>query len=327
MTTVRARAKHARHPHDDAPDTSEEFRRIAELPDGPEREALRQQVVKAWMPMAGRLARNFRNRGESLEDLEQVAALGLVKAVSRYDPARGCAFESFAVPTIVGEVKRHFRDHMWGLHVPRRVQELRNRVRSSTRQLSHRLDGRTPSVAEIAEHSGLTEDEVRTGMEALESYSTLSLDAELPGADDGYALIDTLSTAEPGFDLVVDRESLKPRLRRLPERERKLLYLRFFCGMTQSRIAEQLGISQMHVSRLLSRTCDRLSAEVDGEREPAHEPRRTAGAGRASGRQPARSTPARRSARRRTTGKAGDGAARCRKGAHRGQQQARRQAA
>ncbi|MBN3931571.1 SigB/SigF/SigG family RNA polymerase sigma factor [Streptomyces verrucosisporus] len=267
MTPVRARAKHARHPHDDAPDTTAEFQRIAELPDGPEREELRQRVVRAWMPMAERLARHFRNRGESLEDLEQVAALGLVKAVTRYDPARGSAFESFAVPTIVGEIKRHFRDHMWGLHVPRRVQELRNRVRASSRQLSHSLDGRTPGVKEIAEHSGLTEEEVRIGSEALESYSTLSLDAELPGADDGYALVDTLGSAEPGFDLVVYRESLKPRLRNLPERERKILYLRFFCDMTQSRIAEQLGISQMHVSRLISRTCNRLHAEVEADLE------------------------------------------------------------
>ncbi|MEE1941919.1 SigB/SigF/SigG family RNA polymerase sigma factor [Streptomyces sp. TRM 70361] len=277
MTPVRARAKHARHPHDDAPDTTAEFRRIAELPDGPERDELRQRVVRAWMPMAERLARHFRNRGESLEDLEQVAALGLVKAVTRYDPARGSAFESFAVPTIVGEIKRHFRDHMWGLHVPRRVQELRNRVRASSRQLSHSLDGRTPGVKEIAEHSGLTEEEVRIGSEALESYSTLSLDAELPGADDGYALVDTLGSAEPGFDLVVYRESLKPRLRNLPERERRILYLRFFCDMTQSRIAEQLGISQMHVSRLISRTCHRLQAEVEADQEQREQERVYAG--------------------------------------------------
>ena len=265
MTTVRPRAQHARHPHDDAPDTTGEFRRIVSLPDGPEKEALRQSVVRAWMPMAERLARHFRNRGESLEDLQQVAALGLVKAVTRYDPDRGSAFESFAVPTIVGEIKRHFRDHMWGLHVPRRVQELRNRVRVSVRELSTSLDGGSPSVARIAEHCGLPEEDVLVGMEALESYSTLSLDAELPGADDGYALVDTLGSAEPGFDRVVYREAVKPRLRKLPERERHILYLRFFCDMTQSRIADQLGISQMHVSRLISRTCDRIHQEVDAD--------------------------------------------------------------
>lgn len=260
------RTKRSKHPHDDAPDTSAEFRRIAELPDGPQKDELRRSVVRAWMPMAGRLARHFRNRGEALEDLEQVAALGLVKAVARYDISRGCAFESFAVPTIVGETKRHFRDHMWGLHVPRRVQELRNRVRIGQRELSHTLDGRSPSVQRIAEHTGLSEEDVLLGMEALESYSTLSLDAQLPGADDGYSLADTLGDAEPGYDRIVYREAVKPRLERLPERERRILYMRFFCDMTQSRIAEQLGISQMHVSRLISRTCSRIHREVEADR-------------------------------------------------------------
>lgn len=261
--TVPTRAAHARHPHDDAPDTSAEFQRIAALPEGPEKEDLRQSVVRSWMPMADRLARNFRNRGEGLEDLQQVAALGLVKAVGRYDPERGNAFESFAVPTITGEIKRHFRDHMWGLHVPRRVQELRNKVRVSVRALSLVPDDPSPSVARIAEHSGLTEEDVLVGMEALESYSTLSLEAELPGADDGYSLSDTLGSAEPAFDQVLFREAVKPRLRRLPEREQRILYLRFFCDMTQGDIARQLGISQMHVSRLLSRTCHRIHDEVE----------------------------------------------------------------
>ncbi|MGK5532983.1 SigB/SigF/SigG family RNA polymerase sigma factor [Streptomyces sp. URMC 129] len=262
-------ARRRRHPHDDAPDTSRQFERIAELPPCPEREQLRRDVICAWIPMADRLARTFRDRGEALEDLEQVAALGLVKAVHRYDPSRGRPFESYAVPTIVGEVKRHFRDHMWGLHVPRRTQELRNRVRAASRQLTYRLDDRGPSVEQIAQHSGLTEDEVRTGLEALESFSTLSLNAELPGADGDYSLMDTLGTHEPGFDRVVDRESVKSPLRALPERERQILYLRFFHGMTQSRIARQLGISQMHVSRLLSRACERIRAEVEGEGEGA----------------------------------------------------------
>ncbi|WP_432093640.1 RNA polymerase sigma factor SigF [Streptomyces sp. bgisy100] len=267
MTTAQISAKRpsTKHPHDDAPDTTAEFEELAHLPDGPERDALCQEVVRAWIPMAERLARQFRNRGESLEDLEQVAALGLVKAVRRYDPERGTAFESYAVPTVVGEVKRHFRDHMWGLHVPRRVQELRNRVRTAHRELSHSLDGRGPDVREIAEHTGLTEQEVKLGMEALESYTPLSLDAELPGSEDGYALVDTLGDQEPGYDLIVDREALKPKLSKLPERERQILYMRFFCDMTQSRIAEQLGISQMHVSRLISRTCTALCDQVMAE--------------------------------------------------------------
>ncbi|MEV0263544.1 SigB/SigF/SigG family RNA polymerase sigma factor [Streptomyces sp. NPDC050617] len=262
MATAITVRTHRRHPHDDAPDTMDDFRRIVAMPDGPEKEELQQRVVRAWIPMAERLARQFRNRGESVEDLRQVALLGLVKAVKRYDPDRGTAFESFAVPTIVGEVKRHFRDHMWGLHVPRRVQNLRNRVRAASHELTRSLDGRGPSVAALANHTGLTEEEVLVGLEAMESFTTLSLDAELPGAEDGYSLADTLRSPEHGFDLVVDRESLKPKLRALPERERDILYMRFFCDMTQSRIADQLGISQMHVSRLISRTCNRLRRQV-----------------------------------------------------------------
>lgn len=271
MTAIRSRAPSARHPHDDAPDTSAAFERLANLPDGPEKDELRQEVVRAWLPMAHRLAGRFRNRGEALEDLQQVAALGLFKAVSRYDSRRGSAFESFAVPTIVGELKRHFRDHMWDLHVPRRVQELRNRVRNSNRELGLTLGG-SPTVAQLAEHSGLSEEDVLVGLEALESYSALSLDAELPGAHDGYSLVDTLGGHEPGFDLVLYREAVKPALQRLPERERRILYLRFFRDMTQSRIAEQLGISQMHVSRLISRTCDRIHQQVDAGRTPAAVP-------------------------------------------------------
>ncbi|MGP4110293.1 SigB/SigF/SigG family RNA polymerase sigma factor [Streptomyces sp. 4N509B] len=257
------RTRRQRHPHDDAPDTAPQFRRIAELPPCPEREQLYDDVISAWMPMAGRLARTFRDRGESLDDLEQVAALGLVKAVHRYDPRRGSAFESFAVPTIVGEVKRHFRDHLWGVHVPRRTQELRNRVRAARRELDCRVDDHGPSVAEIAERSGLTQEEVTIGLEALESYSPLSLDAELPGVGEGYTLSDTLGMPDPGYDVVVDREAVRDRLRDLPEREQRILYLRFFEEKTQSRIAEELGISQMHVSRLLNRICTRIHDEVE----------------------------------------------------------------
>ncbi|MET7287189.1 RNA polymerase sigma factor SigF [Streptomyces sp. NPDC005573] len=249
------------HPHDDAPDTAESFARLAALPQGPARRALRDELVRLWLPMAERIAVRFRGRGESLEDLYQVAALGLVKAVDHFDPARGRAFEAYAVPTITGEIKRHFRDHMWTLHVPRRVQDLRNRVRGAMKELAQTTPGRAPTVAEIAAHTRLTEDEVRTGLEALECFSALSLDAEVAGTD-GYALGDSLGEPDPGYDLVVDRAAVKPCLAALPERERVILYLRFFRGMTQSRIAEQLGISQMHVSRLLSGCCDRLRAEL-----------------------------------------------------------------
>ncbi|MEV4784169.1 RNA polymerase sigma factor SigF [Streptomyces tuirus] len=256
------RSSTKKHPHDDAPDTAEAFRKIASMPAGPERDALRDGIVEAWLPMADRLAGRFRSRGENFEDLRQVAALGLVKAVDRYDPERGNAFESYAVPTITGEIKRHFRDHMWTLHVPRRVQDLRNRVRSAGQDLSQTISGRRPTVAEIAAHTNLSEEDVRTGQEALESFTALSLDAELPGSEDGYSLSDALGSYDPALDTVVDREAVKARLAALPERERAILYMRFFGDMTQSRIAEELGISQMHVSRLISRCCGRVREQV-----------------------------------------------------------------
>jgi RNA polymerase sigma-B factor len=252
-------AKH--HPHDDAPDTAQAFRTLAKLPPGPQRDTLRDEIVEAWLPMAERIAGRFRSRGESYEDLRQVAALGLVKAVDRYDPERGNAFESYAVPTVTGEIKRHFRDHMWTVHVPRRVQDLRNRVRFAVQDLQN-VSGRRPTLAEIAEHTGLSEEDVKTGLEALESFTALSLDAELPGSEDGYSLSDALGAPDPALDIVVDRESVKHRLAALPERDRAILYMRFFGDMTQSRIAEQLGISQMHVSRLISRCCNRLREQV-----------------------------------------------------------------
>ncbi|MGX4688872.1 RNA polymerase sigma factor SigF [Streptomyces sp. JNUCC 63] len=259
---MRTQASARHHPHDDAPDTAEAFRRLTTLPAGPRRDALRDEIVQAWLPMAERLAGRFRNRGESFEDLRQVAALGLLKAVDRYDPERGHAFESYAVPTITGEIKRHFRDHMWTMHVPRRVQDLRNRVRFAAQDLSQTTPGRRPTVAEIAEHAHLSEEDVQVGLEALESFAALSLDAELPGSEDGYSLSDSLGSPDPALDTVVDREAVKPRLAALPERERAILYMRFFGDMTQSRIAEQLGISQMHVSRLINRCCDRLRDQV-----------------------------------------------------------------
>ncbi|MFJ8052754.1 SigB/SigF/SigG family RNA polymerase sigma factor [Streptomyces luteogriseus] len=255
----------SRRRHDDAPDTAALFTRMAELEEGPEREAVRDELVTLWLPMAHRIAGRFRDRGESIEDLRQVAALGLVKAIDRFDPSRG-AFESYAVPTITGEVKRHFRDRMWALRVPRRVQELRNKVRVARRELTQNPGSPEPSVADLATHTGLTEEEVNAGLEALDSFSTLSLDAELSADDDGYSLADTLGAADSSYDIVVDRESAKEGLRRLPERERAILYMRFFEDMTQSRIADHLGISQMHVSRLISRSCARVRDEVLGQR-------------------------------------------------------------
>ncbi|MFS8204048.1 SigB/SigF/SigG family RNA polymerase sigma factor [Streptomyces sp. CWNU-52B] len=260
-----ARSAVPRHPHDDAPDSASDFARLAVLEDGPEREAVRDELAAAWLPMAHRIAGRFRDRGENIEDLRQVAAVGLVKAIDRFDPSRG-AFESYAVPTITGEVKRHFRDRMWALRVPRRVQELRNKVRVARRELTLNPGAPEPTKAAVAAQAGLTEDEVDAGMEAMESFSTLSLDAELSSTDDNYSLADTLGGPDSAYDVVVDREAAKEGLRRLPERERNILYMRFFEDMTQNRIADQLGISQMHVSRLITRSCARVRDEALGER-------------------------------------------------------------
>ncbi|MFE9392515.1 SigB/SigF/SigG family RNA polymerase sigma factor [Streptomyces sp. NPDC006784] len=268
-------ARTPRRTHHDAPDTAADFAALAKLPeDCPERRRLQDCVVTAWLPMAHRLARKFRNRGESLEDLEQVAALALVKSVERYDPARGNAFETFAIPTIYGELKRHFRDNMWEIHVPRRVQDLRNRVRASLRELELTSSGRSPTVAELAAHSGLSEEDILTGMEALQCFNSLSLDAPVAseaggggdGGDGAICLMDTLSSDEGGYDHVVDREAVRSCLCRLPEREQRLLYLRFFRELTQSQIARRLGVSQMHVSRLLAAACRRVREEIE-ERE------------------------------------------------------------
>ncbi|WP_394428556.1 SigB/SigF/SigG family RNA polymerase sigma factor [Streptomyces sp. SGAir0957] len=254
--------------HDDAPETTEAFHRLATAPHGPERDLLLQELVEAWLPMAHRLAAKFRNRGENMDDLRQVAAMGLVKAVDRYEPGRG-AFESYAVPTITGELRRHFRDHTWDVRVPRRVQDLRNKVRVARREVMDKPGhAGEAGMEEIAAQAGLTLDEVRDGMEALESYRSLSLDAEAAGSasdGDGLSLVDTLGHTESGFDVITDREAAKEGLRALPERERTILYLRYFEDMTQAGIAEKVGISQMHVSRLINRSCAQVRAHASGQ--------------------------------------------------------------
>ncbi|MFJ4466459.1 SigB/SigF/SigG family RNA polymerase sigma factor [Streptomyces sp. NPDC089424] len=254
----------AARPARDAPDTGADFRRLAALPAGPERDRVQEELLRAWLPMAHRIAWRFRDKGEAIEDLRQVAALGLLKAIRRFDPDRG-PFEPFAIPTIRGELRRHFRDRMWDVRVPRRVQELRNTVRAAYAELAHVPGSRQPTVTQLADRTGLGEEQVREGMAALESYSALSLDAANGDADTddgGPSLTDLLGEPEHGFELVVDRESVKGAVRRLPQRERALLYLRFFEDRTQSQIAERLGISQMHVSRLLIQTCARIREET-----------------------------------------------------------------
>jgi RNA polymerase sigma-B factor len=220
---------------------------------------LRDEIVGSQVGLAEYLARRFKNRGEPLEDLVQVALLGLLKAVERFDPSRGLEFSTFATPTIVGELKRHFRDKGWAVRVPRRVQELHLRMGTVVNALSQEL-GRSPTIPEIAVRADVSVDEVLEAMEAGRAYRFSSIDAT-PGDDDeraAGAAMAQLGTDEPGLEEVEHRLLLSPLLEALPKREQMIIQLRFFRGMTQSEIATRLGISQMHVSRLLARSLTQL---------------------------------------------------------------------
>ncbi|MFF3320647.1 RNA polymerase sigma factor SigF [Streptomyces sp. NPDC002889] len=237
------------------------FIELRKLPDGsPARAELRNQLVRMHLPLVEHLARRFRNRGEPLDDLTQVATIGLIKSVDRFDPERGVEFSTYATPTVVGEIKRHFRDKGWAVRVPRRLQELRLALTTATAELSQQ-HGRSPTVHELAERLGISEEEVLEGLESANAYSTLSLD--VPDTDDeSPAVADTLGAEDEALEGVEYRESLKPLLEDLPPREKRILLLRFFGNMTQSQIAQEVGISQMHVSRLLARTLAQLREKL-----------------------------------------------------------------
>ena len=218
---------------------------------------LRDSLIEAHLGLAEYLARRFANRGEPLDDLVQVASLGLVKAVERFDPARGLEFTTFATPTIVGELKRHFRDKGWAVRVPRRVQELHLRVTKVVDDLSLEM-GRSPLIGEIAQRAGISEDEVIEAIEAGSAYRSTSLDAGRSDDDEAPGLLGQLGALDPEMASAERRAALGPLIGSLPEREQVMLYLRFYEGMTQSEIAKHLGISQMHVSRLLARSLQQL---------------------------------------------------------------------
>jgi len=214
-----------------------------------ERGLLRDRMTEQCLPFAGRLARRYRSRGEPLEDLEQVARLGLVKAIDRYDPARG-SFTAYAVITITGEIKRHFRDRTWGVHVPRKMQDLGLELGHATAALTGSL-ARNPTVAELADRLQISREAVLEVMESAAGYSSSSLN--VPVGSDGAEFGDLIGGADRDLDLVDDRVTVTGLLLRLPSRERRMLALRFYGNRTQAEIAAELGISQMHVSRLLSR--------------------------------------------------------------------------
>jgi RNA polymerase sigma-B factor len=225
--------------------------------DDQRRREIRDQLVEMHLPLVEFLARRFRNRGEPLDDLIQVATIGLIKSIDRFDLDRGVEFSTYATPTIVGEIKRHFRDKGWAIRVPRRLQEMKLSLTKATADLSQR-NGRAPTVAELASYLELSQDEVLEGLESANAYSAVSLDAPEIADDDSTAISDSLGMTDDALEGVVYRASLKPLLDELPPREKNILMLRFFANQTQSQIAADLGISQMHVSRLLARTLARL---------------------------------------------------------------------
>ena len=234
----------------------EELRRKFEEYASTRDHVLRDELITAHMGLAEYLARRFTNRGEPLDDLVQVASLGLLKAVDRFDPDRGLEFSTYATPTIVGELKRHFRDKGWAVRVPRRVQELHLRLGSVVSTLSQEL-GRSPTIPEIAHSAKVSEEEVVEAIEAGHAYRFTSLDAPSGSEDEG-SLSNQLGEEDQGLIDSEHRVALSPLIARFPMRERMILHLRFFEGLTQSEIASRLGISQMHVSRLLARSLAQL---------------------------------------------------------------------
>jgi RNA polymerase sigma-B factor len=223
----------------------------------------RDRLIEAHLRLAEHLARRFANRGVALDDLVQVASLGLVKAVERFDPDRGLEFSTFATPTIVGELKRHFRDKGWSVRVPRRVQELHVEINTVVGDLTQRL-GRSPTIAELAELIGVSEEDVLEAMEAAQAYRSASIDAPVGGSDDDTrGLVNQLGHEDTRIFDAENRMLIGDLLTGLPRRERLMLRLRFYDGMTQSQIAERLGISQMHVSRLLSKSLGLLRQRMN----------------------------------------------------------------
>jgi RNA polymerase sigma-B factor len=227
--------------------------------------SLRDELIEEHLELVERLARRFTNRGEQLDDLVQVGSIGLIKAVDRFRPELGFDFAAYASATILGELKRHFRDRGWAVRATRRIQELYLELAPTVEALSQRL-GRSPTVREIAAEIGATEDSVLEAMEAGLGYRSASLDA--PNAE-GDTPASRLGDEDRGFDLVDSRVTLLPELAALPERDRRIIKMRFVDDLSQSEIARELGISQMHVSRLLARSVAALHRAVDQQPEPS----------------------------------------------------------
>jgi RNA polymerase sigma-B factor len=250
--------------YEDYPSVAPLFERYATLDaHDPERRAVRERLIAIHLPLATHIARRYANRGEPLDDLTQVAMVGLIKAIDRFDPSRGVGFLPFGVPTVMGEVRRYFRDHGWSVRIPRRLMELQQSVHAAIDELSER--GRAPTAGELATHLGVTRDEVLTGLEATNAYHFVPLEAPVSSAPESPRLVDILGDEDPALEARELWLALRPALASLPPRERKMLALRFVNGQTQSQIANEIGVSQMQVSRLLAATLGKLRAGLVAE--------------------------------------------------------------
>jgi RNA polymerase sigma-B factor len=242
------------------------LRALAGLPaDDPRRASLRERTIEAWLPLGRHLAQRFHGRGEPLDDLVQIATVGLIKAIDRFDPEFGNDFAAYAVPTVVGEIKRHFRDRTWDVRVPRRLQELKLDINEATSTLSQQL-GRSPTVADIAGYLRRSPDEVLEGLDGARAYSAVSLQTLVGNGEDGTELGDLFGEEDHELALAEFRASLGPALEALGPREQKIVVLRFFGNLTQTQIAERVGISQMHVSRLLARSLAAMREHLAAQR-------------------------------------------------------------
>ncbi|MCO8274209.1 SigB/SigF/SigG family RNA polymerase sigma factor [Actinoplanes sp. TRM 88003] len=242
-------------------DAAELVNAMAALPaEHPDRSRLRDRAIEAWLPLARHLAQRYANRGEHIDDLFQTATVGLLKAIDRFDPQFGVDFAGYAIPTVVGEIKRHFRDRTWSIRVPRRLQEMRMAITAANNELTQTL-GHSATVAEIAAHLKVTEEEVLEGLEGGRAYSATSLSTPV-GMESGLELGDTLGGEDHGYELAEARIALGPAMSCLTEREQRIITLRFYGNLTQTEIARQIGVSQMHVSRLISQALTKLRTQL-----------------------------------------------------------------
>jgi RNA polymerase sigma-B factor len=257
-------ARSAKASDDSYDDVVEMFVVLSQLPaESHEYARQRERIVGRCLPLADHVARHFGRRGEGLDDLTQVARVGLMNAINRFDASKGPSFIGFAIPTMMGEVRRYFRDHTWGMRVPRRLRELHVQISRTTTDLAQTL-GRAPTATELSRELGVTREEIIECLVAGEAYQLGSLDAPIGSTDSGKGrfVADEVGSVDPEFDLIADRESLRGLVSALPQREREVLYMRFFESMTQSQIAQRMGCSQMQVSRILASTLQSLRDQL-----------------------------------------------------------------